>query len=140
MLSVKYFSVVIISILYLCPQTIYALNQYPFPERHQICLKYDGDSGEVKGYLRIDNPGENIWLIQSWVEDEKHNRYSIIYPPLTRIEKKSSVALKFYSEKYSGDLKWAIIKIIPSIKKKEGNKLTIPVIYRLRICNKNINH
>ncbi len=107
---------------------------YPYPTEPQVHLQRDETSLALKGQLQVINPGENIWLIQAWGEDENRKKHPVIFPQISRIEKYGSILLKIYPEIVSeNEMKWFVIKIIPTTQKEQHNRLSIPVVYRLKL-------
>ncbi|ENZ5952285.1 fimbria/pilus periplasmic chaperone [Escherichia albertii] len=107
---------------------------YPYPTDTQVRLQSDETSLALKGQLQVINPGENIWLIQAWGEDENRKKHPVIFPAISRIEKYGNVLLKIYPETVGKkEIKWFVVKIIPATKKEQHNRLSIPVVYRLKL-------
>ncbi|EEW3330186.1 fimbrial biogenesis chaperone [Escherichia albertii] len=114
---------------------------YPWPGETEVQLQKDGEKGAIKGALRITNPGDTPWLIQTWVEDEQYGRHHIVYPSVLRLEPFSARMLNIYPDKgaVAGHLKWLLINIVPSTAKEKRNQLVIPVTYRLKIRQQEMN-
>ena len=108
---------------------------YPWPGDTKVQLERKTPGGQLRGTLRVTNPGETPWLIQAWSEDAEGGRYSLVYPPLVRLEPGSNRDFTLYpgSEAEAGKLKWFLVKLIPPGEKEKRNQLVIPVIYRLKI-------
>ncbi len=124
--------VFIFLILWGISSTCFADESIPYPLDYQVHLKNKG--GRLKGLLQIANPGEKVWLIQAWAEDDVGTKYLIVFPLLSRIEGKKSMVLTILQESYSViHPKWLVVKLIPSMEKESVNKLVFPIIYKLKI-------
>ncbi|MBS9106671.1 fimbria/pilus periplasmic chaperone [Escherichia coli] len=106
---------------------------YPHPEDTTITLVRNDEDGSVKGQLRVLNPGEKVWLVQSWVE-YNNQKFSMVFPSLVRLEPKSSLTLTVYPIVEKNNInKWLVVKFIPSVTNDNDSLLTIPVSYKLKI-------
>ena len=94
---------------------------YPRPGKVEVVLEKKTPDDRLKGTLRIINPGEMSWLIQAWSEDAEGGRYSLVYPPLARLEPGSNRDFTLYpgSEAEAGKLKWFLVKLIPPGRERE---------------------
>ncbi|GCW80747.1 TPA: fimbria/pilus periplasmic chaperone [Escherichia coli] len=109
---------------------------YPYPEDTTITLTRNNKDNSIKGALRVVNPGDKAWLVQSWVEDN-NQKYSIVFPSIVRLEPKSSLILTVYPKHEKNDInKWFVVKFIPSVTSKNDSLLTIPVAYKLKMLDK----
>ncbi|ENW9060633.1 TPA: fimbria/pilus periplasmic chaperone [Escherichia coli] len=129
---------IFITILLLLPLSVTKADiLYPWPSDTEVRLKISDEKGQSRGDLRVTNPGDALWLVQAWAEDEKYRRYSVIYPSVYRLEPFSAYALNIYpgNNIMPERLKWFLISFIPSIVEKNKNQLIIPVTYRLKIID-----
>lgn len=107
---------------------------YPFPDDTEIIVHPGGKDKVKKGILKVTNPGESSWLVQSWTEDSEGKKYSAVYPALARIEAKSSLVLKIYPQLNDESKKeWMVVLFVPPENLRKPSELTIPVAYRLKI-------
>ncbi|MBW5879269.1 fimbria/pilus periplasmic chaperone [Yersinia enterocolitica] len=135
---INFLRVCLLAIMLTTTFSVGAEVNYPYPEKKTIVISNEYDSKNLKENLRIINPDKSSWLVQAWAEDEKREKYSLVYPPLTRLEEYGSIFLQIHTNDIEKDkISWLVIKIIPSLDKKIRNRLTIPVIYRLKIKIKN---
>ncbi|QLR06110.1 molecular chaperone [Providencia rettgeri] len=109
--------------------------KYPAPVDIRVRLKSDKNLGYLNGSLAVNNPGEKVWLIQSWLEDADNKHYQYVYPPLARIEPNGSVNLKVYFNTSNGKYipEWLYVKFIPTKEKLIKNGLVFPVTYKLKV-------
>ncbi len=131
----SYLYILILS-MFFCYDGVTATVKYPFPSETRIQLKNNLNRTYYEASVRIVNPSEQVWLIQSWGEDIDNMPYQISFPSLQRLEPRSSVALKIYLKNDSNEEKMPdrlLIKLIPSTSKMSTNRITIPLIYQLKI-------
>lgn len=132
------FRICLLAISFSAPSFVKAEVNYPYPEKKKIFINNEYNSRHPKEGLRIINPDKSAWLIQAWAENEQREKYPVVYPPLTRLEKYESIYLKIYENDIAkSNISWFIVKIIPSTDKAVNNRITIPVIYRIKIEYKN---
>ena len=106
---------------------------YPFPNDTKIIIHSEGNGKIKKGILKITNPGESPWLVQSWTEGSEGKK-TAVYPALARIEAKSSLVLKIYPQPTDKDKsEWMVVLFIPPDSLRKPSELTIPIAYRLKI-------
>lgn len=130
----KFLRVCLLAVTFSTPPFVGAVVNYPYPEKKTIAVSNEYASGIPKGNLRIINPDKSAWLVQAWAEDDNREKYSVIFPPLTRLEEYGSTFLQIYNNDVNrSKIRWVVVKIIPPIDKNVRNKITIPIIYRLKI-------
>ncbi|EJZ2266264.1 molecular chaperone [Escherichia albertii] len=112
-------------------------GQIPYPEKSRVIIR-QGEDGNATGNLTVTNPGAEPWLMQTWLEDENGVRTGHVYPELSRLEADFSrrllitPALSQWREEREG-LNWLVIRLIPSTEPDDRNRLTIPVMLRLKV-------
>lgn len=109
--------------------------QSPYPSHTRVIIN---EHENINGELIVHNPGNGVWLTQSWLEDEKGKLSGTVLPSLIRLEERFSYKLiiKPYDKIMRGDtekLLWLNIKFIPSTNKDDDNKLVIPIIYKMKV-------
>ena len=107
--------------------------KYPHPDETRVVLTKDENTSLLKGVLRIRNPGDQPWLVQSWVEDNQKRKSKIVFPTLTRLEPDSVINLTIQDKKNKENNKFIVVLFIPNADDNENNIVTIPVAYRLKI-------
>lgn len=136
-MSLRYMIVIVLTCL--CAGQVHAESggQIPYPEKNRIIIR--GNEAEVTtGNLTVTNPGSRPWLMQAWLEDENGVRNGHVYPELSRLEPDFSrrlliaPALSQWREEKEG-LNWLVIRLIPSTVSDSRNRLTIPVVLRLKV-------
>ncbi|EPA9819920.1 fimbrial biogenesis chaperone [Escherichia coli] len=112
-------------------------GQTPFPEKSRVIIR-ENEAEVTTGNLTVTNPGSRPWLMQAWLEDENGVREGQVYPELSRLEANFSrrlliaPSLSRWREGREG-LNWLVIRLIPSTAPDSNNKLTIPVVLRLKV-------
>ncbi|EOT8213862.1 molecular chaperone [Escherichia albertii] len=112
-------------------------GQIPYPEKSRVIIR-ENEAEVTTGDLTVTNPGSRPWLIQAWLEDESGVREGQVYPELSRLEANFSrrllivPSLSWWREGREG-LSWLVIRLIPSTAPDSNNKLTIPVMLRLKV-------
>ncbi|MEH5468779.1 fimbria/pilus periplasmic chaperone [Escherichia coli] len=111
-------------------------NSVPYPIKTRVIV-HEGLQ-EKTANLVVKNPGERVWLLQSWIEDIYGKRYSGIYPVLSRIEPNTNTRLLIYPPKElwiedKESIAWLNIRIIPATFLTKENRLTIPIEYKLKL-------
>lgn len=100
---------------------------------------YPSDKCEVS--IAINNlDKENLFLIQSWIEDEDGNKVDdfIITPPLFKLlpEKENKIRIINSTNQLPNDREtvyWLNIKSIPALTKSDENRLNIILKSRLKL-------
>ncbi|EHN94252.1 fimbria/pilus periplasmic chaperone [Escherichia coli] len=105
---------------------------YPYPEDTKITLKRDVHDASFRGSVRVSNPGERAWLVQSWVEDSEHKKAPLVFPSITRLEPKSSLRLAVYKGNYE-QIDRVIVMFIPPENIHSESWMTIPIAYKLKV-------
>lgn len=135
---INLFRICLLAIAFSAPSFVKAEVNYPYPDKKKILINNEHNSKHLKEGLRIINPDKSAWLIQAWAEDEQREKYPVVYPPLMRLEKYESTYLKIYASDISkNNISWFVVKVIPSTDKTVKNRITIPVIYRIKMEYKN---
>lgn len=111
---------------------------YPFPDETKVKIFSTEGIKIEKGTLRLTNPGEQVWLVQSWVEDNERKRTSAVYPSISRLEPKGKLVLNIYPlhEDINKD-GWVVVLFIPPKDSTLTNQVIIPVAYRLKMEKNN---
>lgn len=109
----------------------------PYPEKTRVIINKNTQEKSY-GILRINNPGNNVWLIQSWIEHQDGYELKNVYPDLVRIEKKSSKIIKIIPEKelWESDnerMLWLYVKLIPTSEKSKHKTLSLPIVYKMKV-------
>ncbi|WP_089641321.1 fimbrial biogenesis chaperone [Escherichia coli] len=118
------------------PVSMAITEPVPYPTKSRVII-YQKAKGNA-AHLVINNPGERVWLLQSWIEDMYGKRYSGIHPSLSRLESNTSTRLLIYGPQdlWTEDrenLAWLNIRIIPEVFQTNESRLTIPIEYRLKL-------
>lgn len=130
---------ILVALTCLCVGQTYAESggQTPYPEKSRVIIK-QGNKVATTGNLTVTNPGSRPWLMQVWLEDENGVREGRVYPELSRLEPEFSrrlliaPSLSQWREGREG-LNWLVIRLIPSTERDGRNRLTIPVVLRLKV-------
>lgn len=109
---------------------------YPHPDDTNVILESNDESNLLKGVLSIRNPGDQPWLVQSWVEDYQKRKSKIVFPNLTRLEPDDVINLTVIDKKNSDLNRYVVVLFIPNGDDNESNVLSIPVAYKLKILYK----
>ncbi|EGO4413999.1 fimbria/pilus periplasmic chaperone [Escherichia coli] len=109
--------------------------QSPYPSHTRVIINKHKN---INGELIVHNPGNKVWLTQSWLEDEKGTLSGTVLPSLIRLEERFSYKLiiKPYDKLMRGDtekLLWLNVKFIPSTNKNDDNKIVIPIVYKMKV-------
>ncbi|EPB2021905.1 molecular chaperone [Escherichia coli] len=130
---------IVIVLTCLCAGLVHAESggQIPYPEKSRVIIR-ENEAVVNAGNLTVTNPGSRPWLIQTWLEDENGVRSGHVYPELSRLEPDFSRRLQivpFLSQWHEGreGLNWLVIRLIPSTESDSRNRLTIPVVLRLKV-------
>ncbi|MFI0604972.1 molecular chaperone [Escherichia coli] len=123
----------------LCAGQVHAESggQIPYPEKSRVIIR-ENEAEATTGSLTVTNPGSRPWLMQTWLEDENGVRKGHVYPELSRLEPDFSRRLLIapsrsqWREGKEG-LNWLVIRLIPSTERDGRNRLTIPVVLRLKV-------
>ncbi|WP_407576536.1 fimbria/pilus periplasmic chaperone [Escherichia coli] len=111
----------------------------PYPEHSKVMVKMAPFN--LEGNLLVTNPGDKVWLLQAWMQDEKNNKYPYVYPGLSRLESNSSRNLKVIIPRKNtesselANMGWLILRFLPTEKKSIESKLVLPIEYRMKILN-----
>ncbi|EGM7736312.1 molecular chaperone [Escherichia albertii] len=130
---------ILIALTCLCTGQAHAESggQTPYPEKSRVIIR-ESEAEATTGNLTVTNPGYRPWLMQAWLEDENGVREGLVYPELSRLEANFSrrllivPSLSRWHEGREG-LNWLVIRLIPSTAPDNNNKLTIPVVLRLKV-------
>lgn len=136
-MSLRY--MILIALTCLCAGQVHAVagGQTPYPEKSRVIIR-QGEDVNVTGNLTVTNPGSRPWLIQTWLEDEEGVRVGHVYPELSRLEANFSrrllivPALSQWREERE-NVSWLIIRLIPSTESDGRNRLSIPIVLRLKV-------
>ncbi|HBR1031141.1 TPA: molecular chaperone [Klebsiella quasipneumoniae subsp. similipneumoniae] len=109
---------------------------YPHPDETSVLLEKDDNTNLLKGVLRIRNPGNQPWLVQSWAEDDQKKKSKIVFPNLTRLEPDSVKNLTIVDKKNKQNNKFIVVLFIPNTDDDDHNIMSIPVAYKLKISYK----
>lgn len=104
-------------------------------------LVYDGSQNQSS--IKISNPDDKVYLIQSWVTKDPYSKTAaddlfITTPPLFRLEANSdnSIRVVYIGKSLPDDREsvyWLNIKSIPSIERKEENRLLIAMKSQIKL-------
>ncbi|CUA13306.1 molecular chaperone [Escherichia coli] len=130
---------IVIVLTSLCAGQVHAESggQIPYPEKSRVIIRQGADV-HTTGSLTVTNPGSRPWLMQAWLENENGVREGHVYPELSRLEASFSRRLLIapsqsqWSAEREG-LNWLVIKLIPSMEPDGRNRLTIPVMLKLKV-------
>lgn len=130
---------IVIVLTSLCAGQVHAESggQIPYPEKSRVIIR-ENEAEVTTGSLTVTNPGSRPWLMQTWLEDENGVRKGHVYPELSRLEPDFSrrlliaPSLSQWREGKEG-LNWLVIRLIPSTASDSRNRLTIPVVLRLKV-------
>lgn len=108
----------------------------PYPEKSRVIIRDKGTA--TTGTLTITNPSSHPWMMQAWLENENGIREGNVYPELSRLEVNSSRRLLInpvHSQWNKGreGLNWLVVRLIPSTKRGEQSRLSIPLVLRLKV-------
>ena len=131
--------IIVIVLTSLCAGQVHAESggQIPYPEKSRVIIR-ENEAEATTGSLTVTNPGSRPWLMQTWLEDENGVRKGHVYPELSRLEPNFSrrlliaPSLSQWREGKEG-LNWLVIRLIPSTASDSRNRLTIPVVLRLKV-------
>ncbi|MCZ8781158.1 molecular chaperone [Escherichia albertii] len=130
---------ILIALTCLCAGQVHAESggQIPYPEKSRVIIR-ENETEVSTGNLTVTNPGSRPWLMQAWLEDENGVREGQVYPELSRLEPDFSrrlliaPTLSQWREGKEG-LNWLVIRLIPPTTSDSRNRLTIPVVLRLKV-------
>ena len=130
---------IVIVLTSLCAGQVHAESggQIPYPEKNRVIIR-ENEAEASTGSLTVTNPGSRPWLMQTWLEDENGVRKGHVYPELSRLETDFSrrlliaPSLSQWREGKEG-LNWLVIRLIPSTASDSRNRLTIPIVLRLKV-------
>lgn len=130
---------IVIVLTSLCAGQVHAESggQIPYPEKSRVIIR-ENEAEATTGSLTVTNPGSRPWLMQTWLEDENGVRKGHVYPELSRLEPDFSRRLLiapslFQWREGKEGLNWLVIRLIPSTASDSRNRLTIPVVLRLKV-------
>ena len=111
-----------------------ASTHYPYPNDTKVILQKKDNGSTHKGFLRISNPGDKLWLVQSWTEDKNKKKHPYVFPSLTRLEPNESIMLTIIQpDSFSVLDDWVTVLFIPSEDPKSNTSISVPIAYRLKL-------